>query len=204
MLWGKKPKQACWIIQKVLKAQKYMAGLTEANLIQMPSFSIKNVYHKMLGTHTKVPWRKLMCNNPGSPKWLFILFLVIHRRLYTKDRLIRWGMQICPKCPLCENEPECIDHLFFQCSVTTAVWKILQWQGIRRTARSWSEELQWCETRNTGKGSDATIYRMSLAATVYELWLERNHKAFQSKRRSEVAIVKKIIQEVFVRIVLKV
>lgn len=31
-------------------------------------------------------------NNPGRPKWTFILYLAIHRKLYTKDRLEKWGI----------------------------------------------------------------------------------------------------------------
>ncbi|KAG5575117.1 hypothetical protein H5410_055251 [Solanum commersonii] len=61
--------------------------------------------------HPSVPWRRLMCNNPGLSKWLFILYVTIHDRLFTKDRMLKWRMQL----PTCGEEycigKESIDKL---------------------------------------------------------------------------------------------
>lgn len=66
-LWDARPKQACRIVQKILKAQKHIeeAGMTETDLLQIHTFSIKVMYKKLIGDHPIVPWRRLMCNNPG-------------------------------------------------------------------------------------------------------------------------------------------
>ncbi|KAG5575116.1 hypothetical protein H5410_055250 [Solanum commersonii] len=41
-LWGTRPKQACWIVQKILKAQKHIKeiGMTETDFLQIYTFSI--------------------------------------------------------------------------------------------------------------------------------------------------------------------
>ncbi|XP_060202917.1 uncharacterized protein LOC132631352 [Lycium barbarum] len=159
-LWGKRPKQASWIVQKVLKVQQYIetAGMDETELVNIQSFSIKKMYLKLLGDHPKVSWRRVTCNNPGLPKWIFILFLALHRRLYTKNRLISWGMPISPLCALCGTEPKSIDHLFFKCSVSEYIWrKLLIWQSISRSTMPWANEIQWCEAGYNGKGCTATI-----------------------------------------------
>lgn len=69
-LQGKRPKHACWIIQKILKTQKYTEGTSQCEMdsIQMPNFRIKKLHYKLFGDNPKVPSRKVSCNNPGLPK----------------------------------------------------------------------------------------------------------------------------------------
>ncbi|XP_060202235.1 uncharacterized protein LOC132630693 [Lycium barbarum] len=178
--------------------------MTEAELLAMPEFSIKRMYNKMMGDYAKVSWRRLICNTPGAPKWLFILQLVPHGRIYTRDRLNKWGMQMDPICPLCEKEQENIDHLFFQCDISCYIWaQVLRWQGINILPLKWAEELQWCMSRCNGKNSSATIFKISLAAAVYHIWLQRNQVAFQGRRKSNDSLVKLIIQECYVRVSMK-
>ncbi|XP_016506048.1 uncharacterized protein LOC107823861 [Nicotiana tabacum] len=88
-LWSIDPKQASWIVQKVLKAKQYFeeAGCTEEDVEGMRKFSFKTMYVKIRGEFARVSWRKLVCNNAGLPKWIFTVFLAAHRRLLTKDRL---------------------------------------------------------------------------------------------------------------------
>lgn len=75
----------------------------------------------------------------------------------------------------------------------------MHWQGIHRQAMNWVEEIQWYETVCKGKGSVATNFRMVLADSVYDLWLERNHRVFRNTPHCEDAIVRKITQEIYVR-----
>ncbi|WMV18234.1 hypothetical protein MTR67_011619 [Solanum verrucosum] len=77
------------------------------------------MYQKLKGEYSKVPWRRLTCNNLGSPKWVFALYVAIHRRLYTKDRLSKWGIIDDDICSLCKAEVETHQHLFFTCSFST-------------------------------------------------------------------------------------
>lgn len=127
-------KQACWIVEKIC--------MSETDLLQ-----IKIMYQKLIGVH---PWRRLMCNNPGLPKWLFILYVPIHGRLYTKDRMLKWSL-----------------------------WYRIEKYILRlEKSMKWVGEMQRYEIICNGKGNAATIYRMTLVVfVVYELWLERNHKS---------------------------
>lgn len=90
------------------------------------------------------------------------MMLVARGRLYTKDRMIHWGMSVNPVCPLCESENESILHLFFGCFVSTSVWnKLLQWLGQRRQAKEWEEELTLEVNHHNGNSAATTIYRMA-------------------------------------------
>ncbi|XP_059291162.1 uncharacterized protein LOC132044673 [Lycium ferocissimum] len=145
-------------------------------------------------------WRKLVCNNGGLPRWIFILRLAALGRLQTRDRLFKWGITTDQICPVCDKEPESLNHLFFVCEVSAEIWqKLLNWIGIRKVPTHWTEELGWAELNAKGRNPQAEVYRMMLAAAVYYVWRERNARVFQSQRQSPQAIIKLIIQDIHAR-----
>lgn len=158
------------------------------------------MYNKLRGKFDKVTWRRLVCNNQGCPKWLFILYLAVQKRLYTKDKLSKWGIINCQTCSLCELEEESHQHLFFKCTFSASIWqKLLLWQGINRQTQGWEAEISWAVTHAAGKQAQAEIYRLTLGATIYQIWMERNYRIFQKKKRSSKDVTRMIIQEVHCR-----
>nr|XP_009793629.1 PREDICTED: uncharacterized protein LOC104240481 [Nicotiana sylvestris] len=201
-VWNVKPKNASWAIQKIFQAKKYFtrAGMTEHDVQLMTKCSIKGIYRSLQGLCQKVTWRKLVCNNQGQPKWIFILRLALQQRLATKDRLIRWGIDMDKTCLLCNKENETMQHIFFKCEITGKVWDgLLRWQGIQRSHKNWQDEIAWMEKMAKGKSARPAICRIILAAAIYHCWQERNFVTFQKKRRTTIALTKLIIQEVHVR-----
>lgn len=80
------------------------------------------------------------------------------------------------------------------------IWQqILKWQGIKRVVLGWNEEISWTVSNANGKRGKAEIYRMTLSGSIYYVWLERNLKLLQNKRRPEDVITKMIIQDVHCR-----
>ncbi|XP_075084891.1 uncharacterized protein LOC142168130 [Nicotiana tabacum] len=81
-------------------------------------------------------------------------FSAIQDRLATKERLERWGIMEDKTCLLCQRENETLQHLFFDCEVSTTIWQqLINWQGIQRTKGDWQEELQWIEKVAKGKAN---------------------------------------------------
>jgi len=190
------------MIQKVFKARRYIenVGINVTDFMGMHKFSIKKMYKLLLGDLPKVSWRKMVCNNMGCPKWKFILWLALKGRLQTKDKLGQWMREIDEVCPLCRSDGESVQHLFFNCPVAGNIWRyLLQWQGITRSNQGWMEEVQWAQQHCKGRSKGASVYKMVLAAAVYQVWKERNNRIFQHSSRSQHVIIKQIIQEVFQR-----
>lgn len=102
-------KQACWMVRKIMNAKEV--------LDQMQSIStntgskIKSIYHHMIDIQPTIEWKCVMFNNTTRPKAYFIMWLMLHRRLATVDRLERWGLDIPKTYTLCERENETIEHL---------------------------------------------------------------------------------------------
>jgi hypothetical protein len=63
-------------------------------------------------------------------KCKFHSWLLIQNKLWTADRLIKYGANANPACQLCRSQPESILHVVAQCSYSRTVWIILsRWLG---------------------------------------------------------------------------
>ncbi|KAK4727170.1 hypothetical protein R3W88_032087 [Solanum pinnatisectum] len=177
------------MVQRILKIHKYFqeVGYNEQDLINMNKYSIKEVYRKMRGDMDRVDWRKLVWANFKAPKWLFIMYIALNRRLLTRDRLAQWGLADEVTCPLCQVSDEDIDHLFFQCYYA---------RSIRRQNLNWQEEVRWAMRNMRGKNSMMQVYKMTLAGALYCLWIKRNCRIFLKKQRPPESIIRQVIQEV--------
>lgn len=69
--------------------------------------------------HYKMVWKSW-----APPKCRFFLWLVAHNRCWTADRLEKRGLNHPPRCPLCDQEPETINHLLVSCSFSRLYWYI--------------------------------------------------------------------------------
>ncbi|XP_016491274.1 uncharacterized protein LOC107810954 [Nicotiana tabacum] len=198
-VWDSQANQASWVIRKILKAKLIFekVGILEQDVYQMDSFSIKKLYCKIRGDCPKVEWRRLICSNHGAPRWTFILYLAIYKRLLTKDRVAQLISVDSLVCPLCNDRNESADHVFFSCHYSFAIWdKLLQWQGINRVSGEWKNEVDWAVKNSKGRSTGAIIYRMTLACGVYCIWHERNLRLFQQRSRPASALIRQVIQEV--------
>ncbi|XP_019225731.1 PREDICTED: uncharacterized protein LOC109207296 [Nicotiana attenuata] len=158
------------------------------------------MYLKQRGQFSKVSWRRLICNNSGLPKWIFIMFLAAYRRLQTRDRLRRWGYVEDDTCPLCNTEVETTNHLFFTCSFSTQIWTaMLEWLRIYRQVMTWEHELKWAEQHCRGRSANAEIYKMMLAGSIYYIWQERNARVFQATQRNAETVTRLLAQDLHCR-----
>lgn len=83
----------------------------------------------------------------------------------------KWGMQITLECVLCQEAEESIEHLFFECKETAAMWhKIQRMCLVYSGSYGWSEELAWTSENWKTKAFPDRIKRAAMAITVYHIW----------------------------------
>lgn len=100
------------------------------------------MYNPLEGVLPKVRRRKRVRNTSARPKWLFIVLLLAHGRMNTRDSLAKWGINVATICPMCNIEPESMSHLLFKCPISAIVCaKVLQWMGIQRQQWNWQMNL---------------------------------------------------------------
>nr|XP_016505941.1 PREDICTED: uncharacterized protein LOC107823746 [Nicotiana tabacum] len=171
------------------------AGANLDEILDNKNITINYIYKMLKQDHQKMPWRKLICNNGGMPKWIFILYVAIMGKLDTRDTLGRRGITNNLLCPICNEEEESMKHLFFKCTYTTTIWeKLLQWMNVNRRPIEWSQEIEWACNNVRGRSANAEIYRIALASCVYYVWQERNHRIFRTQLRLAGVLMKQIIQ----------
>ncbi|XP_049406058.1 uncharacterized protein LOC125869643 [Solanum stenotomum] len=149
------PQQACWMIKKIMEARRFWALDSGSNI--SGKRILRQNYLELLGNRARVPWKVTMFSNTPRPKAVFIMWVQLHAKMLTKDRLRKWGLEINPTCVLCNQEDETWDHLFAQCEFTMHVWaKMLLWmQRQNPQTTNWNEHLQWVIKNSKGKTTQA-------------------------------------------------
>ena len=80
-------------------------------------------------------------------------------------------------CILCKQEQESRDNLFFECSFSKDIWKmVLSLCGLQRDVFDWNSELQWAVQKLKGKALISILMRVGWTAFIYHTWKERNYR----------------------------
>ncbi|GKD90485.1 RNA-directed DNA polymerase, eukaryota, reverse transcriptase zinc-binding domain protein, partial [Tanacetum coccineum] len=106
-------------------------------------------------------------------------------RLPTRLNLSLRGLDIPSiKCPMCNNEVESVDHVFFGCDLSSNVWCLVRrWTNIDMPSfSSWFDCLQWFEDWKAVSGNKDRMY-VILAALLWCLWRYRNNVTFCNIRQ---------------------
>lgn len=128
------------------------------------------------------------------------IILAILERLYTRDRLKKWGITNEIVYPMCNSELESHQHLFFACNITKLIsQQLLKWLSVNRQSQGWEDEMEWAIRNARKKDGVADVYRATLSASVYYVWQEKNYMIFQNKSRNVNQIVRQIIQDLHCR-----
>lgn len=109
------------------------------NDVYKPKFSTKDTWNLIRTTMNKVAWHKGVWFTHATPKCSFCVWLAIHNRLSTGDRMLKWNSAASVNCVLCSHGLETRDHLFFLCPYGTEIWSSLA-KGIFKTnySNTWS------------------------------------------------------------------
>lgn len=110
----------------------------------------------------------------------FILWRLLSHGFYCNQGGTLWGVD--PGCPICEDEPETIEHLLFHCP---QVWH--RWNRLRIATRNTSMDFYNCLT--LGDIVLRAIFRQRrcpalfilVAETLSSTWTERNVVVFRDK-----------------------
>lgn len=144
--------------------------------------------------HWKLTWR------PCAPlRVKFFLWLVMHDRCWTAERLARHSLPHDATCALCGQEPENMHHLLAGCSFSGQTWhKILSW--VRATVDIPSPDTPFHTWWTTSCNQTTASMRKGLSSliilTAWWLWKHCNGCVFDGDRPSITLISDTIKDEV--------
>ena len=155
-------------------------------------FSVREAYVSLDDQHPIVPWHDSVWFKGHIPKHSFCLWIACLRRHPTQDRIGVWKHDPPDmKCSLCGNCPDSHSHLFFECAFASEVWLgicfQMEWNGFPTT---WDEiVLALSDSSRAPKG---LLQKLTIAASVYMIWKERNRRLFTNERRPYTQLIKDI------------
>lgn len=156
-------------------------------------FSIKGVWKSMRYEHPKVDWYKTVWFSQCVPRHAFIMWLALHNRLQTQERLGKWNNGVALECSLCSTTFDSVQHLFFQCQFTCIIWdSIKELVCLEKTNHNWHEILQDIQNKPLNNSIRSVLGRLGLATCVYNIWRERNLRLFQGSKRTVDEVIQNI------------
>ena len=180
------PSKAFWALKKILNCRVTVDSVGGWDKLQKGGVFLISLAYKLLRPQApKVQWSRLICHNIASPKSVFILWLALHGRLATCDRVVKWVPIISFLCPLCQNKNETLQHMFFECQIAGALWRrLLHMMHHTRQPSSWHTKLRYAIMQGRRKTTRAQLYVAAFTKAVYEIWRQRNDFLHQQRKPS--------------------
>ncbi|KAJ9544285.1 hypothetical protein OSB04_023992 [Centaurea solstitialis] len=167
----------------------------------LQDFQVKEAYEDFMGSGDTLGWATAVWFKGCIPKHAFCVWVACHRRLPTQDRLT-WKHDppdlICPLCNVCMDSH---DHLFFLCDFSLEVWRTL-----KRDSNLFGFSEKWDDIRHdltVGRGPRRLEQKLTLQASVYCIWRERNRRLFGHTPKLVIHVVKEIRDVVLMRMAWK-
>jgi hypothetical protein len=131
-------------------------------------------------------------------KCRFFLWLVLHGRCRTSERLQQHGLANHGNCALCAQEPESLDHLLLHCVYSREIWFCIfrrrGWLTLLPTDQD-STIAWWLASRKRISKVCRPLFDSVFALVVWRLWNERNERIFRSTTSLPHRLVDKISDE---------
>lgn len=126
-------------------------------------------------------------------------WLALQGRAQTADNLTKKNWPCNAQCPLCDQEPETIDHISLNCAFAKQVWlEIRNWQNVELLMQedSGSDLETWWNKRLSGIPKEEKRRRATIIIyTMWGLWNERNRRTFQHRAADPKEVLMLIKEE---------
>lgn len=158
------------------------------------SYSTNKAWKDWRLNDNKVDWYELIWFSNCTPKHSFIMWIAMHGRLATQDRLAKWYPDRQMVYSLCEACPDSINHLFFECPFSYKVWYEFKKKSEQNTMPDkWDDIVRCMMSQRFNKSIKSMLRRIGLAACVYYIWNERNKRMFTNEKQDVEAVTKTIV-----------
>lgn len=143
-------------------------------------YTASSGYAWLKGGSPKVDWHGWVWNRLNVPRTSFIAWLVMWKRIQTRDRLKKFGVIAEDNCPLCDENVETIDHLFFLCPYPAmCMQELVAFLQIPRCPDLVAlKDVMMHPT--TGRFRSGVIHAC-MVALIYSIWQQRNGAIWHKK-----------------------
>ena len=115
------------------------------------------------------------------------LLRALQNKLLTRDFLKVIGVTETDQCVLCHLGLESVEHLFLN---TAYVWTLCKLKlGLSGQIGSLQEEAHLIQDKFKDKTKSTVLEKLSLAASVWHIWRERNNRIFQQQQSHKIMVL---------------
>lgn len=154
-------------------------------------FRTGEIYAYLSDDRQDVQWHSAVWTKRGIPRHNFHAWLVVLDRLPTRDRLIRWGIQVDHQCLLCNSYPETRDHIFGNCNFYRQLWSLVARRIPIAPRENWMQTLDQMISLPPPTSS-RILTLLAWQATLYWIWNERNSRLHANLFRPVDSLFKQI------------
>ncbi|XP_010687128.1 uncharacterized protein LOC104901274 [Beta vulgaris subsp. vulgaris] len=196
------PTHASWAWKYICQAKNMMTEkINGSQWLINGQFSIKQYYQILLKGSRQVNWARYLWNRYSIPKHRLIMWLAIQNRLKTRQRLKQMKICMDDQCLLCQQQPETITHLLFECKFSElCISQVLQWLGVTWRPRNLTQPCRWTMNRYKGNRTRKMVLLAAIAATVYVIWRNRNSAHWDQM----IMTISKAVQETKMNVKLRI
>jgi hypothetical protein len=152
-------------------------------------FSVSSAYRAFFAGRVGAPTASQIWRSRAPYSCKFFAWLISRNICWTADRLQRRGLPAPASCPLCNQEPETIQHLLLGCVVAREVWTwaLSRWGKLGWLPAADEDLVSWWTTR-PGLGASQRDLWTSLILVFWSIWTHMNDVVFNSARPAVLAI----------------
>ncbi|VFQ88308.1 unnamed protein product [Cuscuta campestris] len=161
---------------------------TISNLWEEDEGNTAKLYDILRVHGVKQPWMKTIWQSYIPPRYSVTAWMALRKRLPTKVNLSFVDMD--RKCSLCNEGEETIDHLFFECTISKAIWKnIRDWLHISPALSTIERSMKWVCRRHGQHGDVGKLWKLATLSTIHHIWKLRNSVYFDNQAVNKDATV---------------
>ncbi|XP_074318524.1 uncharacterized protein LOC141655338 [Silene latifolia] len=161
-------------------------------------YSVKAGYDWLRGSHPKVDWSYVCWNHLNLPKSSFICWEYMHKRLPTRDRLLRIGCPIHLVCSTCCQPSETHSHLVYECPYVIECFKLLHCRLY--ICLRVQELVHWFSTVRRLSKFQKRFIGACHVALIYWIWRIRNEAKMNVVVRRPEALVSQVLHDIKARV----
>nr|XP_017224794.1 PREDICTED: uncharacterized protein LOC108201018 [Daucus carota subsp. sativus] len=152
--------------------------------------SVSSVYKNLVQHNTAPVWLDFIWHEFHIPRYAVNAWLVLQKRLFTKDRMLRFGLYTDPICVLCATHPETHSHLFSHCAYSRIVLNACPF----KVSSTWDNFISGRFLEPEPNDFEKHIGYLFISAVFYAIWTERNNRIHRDTRRNPSPMISKIKQ----------
>jgi mannosylglycoprotein endo-beta-mannosidase len=159
-------------------------------------YSAKSAYNAFFAGRARYPAASVIWRSRAPYGCKFFAWVVSRDRCWTADRLERRRLPRPVACPLCDQEPETIQHLLVGCVVARQVWAwaLNLWDRMAWLPLANTGLLLWWTSRPCPKATQRDLWT-AIILVFWCIWRHRNDVVFNGATPEVGAILARIRED---------